>query len=85
MALLKPLKKACRHLFERALGRRGIEGADIHQMDLMGAKRLGAAEDLRHIETRLHMIEHDDEVVRTWLGQQVAVLLLDVAGERLIA
>ncbi|MEW8460011.1 MAG: hypothetical protein AB2653_06890, partial [Candidatus Thiodiazotropha endolucinida] len=42
------------------------------------------AKDLRHIETSLHMIEHDDKFMHSEFGQQVSLTLLGIPQHCLI-
>ena len=78
MTVDKRVEKARRDGLESPLRGRGIEGADVDQVDLMGTECLGAAENLGDIESRLEVIEHHNEGLLPRLCEEIALPLLGI-------
>jgi hypothetical protein len=83
MAFAESVEEAGRDGLEGPLRRRGIEWTDVDEVNLSRSEGLGAAKDLRDIETGLEMIEDDDEWEGAGTGKKVSPSLIGIPLKRM--
>ena len=76
MTRLKAFMEVGRHLAKGALGRGGIKGCHVDQVDFPGAEGFRAAKDLGDIKACLEMIQRQDVIRHTRRGRLIQPLYL---------